>query len=152
MTNESPNGFITVNVGTPGNVRSLPLDAGKVWTVAEVLAWAELSADSYETRLNGQPATVATIVSDGQTLLLIAAVRGNFDDEHAQITVNVGTPGNVQKMSLDAGKTWTVAEVLAMAELSSDNYEMRLLGQPATDESLVTDGQTLLLIAAVRGN
>ena len=68
------------------------------------------------------------------------------------ITINVGTPGNLRKLQLDAGKNWTVAEVLAVAERDSQGYDVRVTGSPATDNSPVGDEQTVLLLAAVRGN
>lgn len=174
---------IKVNVGTPGNVRTLSLDAGKTWTAAEVLAVAEIPVTGYDMRINGKPSTGTATVVDGQTILLLAPVRGNLrfnipDDfgqpktivapvasseaaaaavpapapAPATLKVNVGTPGNVRPLALEAGKTWTVAEVLARAEISAQGYDVRVNGQPSTLQSPVGDNQTVLLLAPVRGN
>jgi hypothetical protein len=154
---------VRVNVGTPGNIRSINLDASKAWTVGEVLAQAQLSARGYDIRVNGQPANGASLVETGQTVLLLAPVRGNSgegaitgnpagDGDHQNINIKVGTPGNVRPLSLDGSRTWTVAEVLNIAELSASGYDLRVTGEPATGSSPVADGQTLLLLAPVRGN
>jgi len=45
--------------------------------VAEVLARAEISAQGYDVRVNGQPSTLQSPVGDNQTVLLLAPVRGN---------------------------------------------------------------------------
>lgn len=170
MTTENTPFTIKVNVGTPGNLRTLSLPADKVWTVADVLNMAELSTDGYDMRVNGLPATGPTVVSDNQTLLLLAPVRGNNTMESADgsvsvgsvgetaavpakpVKVNVGTPGNLRALELDGNKTWTVAEVLGLAELSTEGYDMRVNGLPADGSATITNGQTLLLLAPVRGN
>jgi sulfur carrier protein ThiS len=150
MTTENENGTIKVNVGTPGNVRAITLNAGHLWTVDEVLAAAELSSEGYDMRLTGEPVTGSSLVSEGQTLLLLAPVRGNFDDG-ASIKINAGTPGNIGTVTIE-GAFATVGNVLKQAELSADGYDIRVNGQPAKLDTMVTDGQTVLLLAPVRGN
>jgi len=170
MTPENTPSTIKVNAGTPGNLRVLSMAADKVWTVADVLAMAELSTEGYDVRVNGLPAESTTIVSDNQTILLLAPVRGNNTmasvdgspvfgavGESAAVPakpvkVNVGTPGNLRALELDGSKTWTVAEVLGAAELSTEGYDMRVNGLPADGSATITNGQTLLLLAPVRGN
>jgi len=162
---------IKVNVGTPGNVRPISLDGTKPWTVKEVLGLAELQSEGYDLRVNGQPTTADGPVTDGQTILLLAPVRGNLrtvpqapaseaaastetiiTPTPSTIKVNVGTPGNVRPITLDGSKAWTVSEVLGLAEYGSAGYDLRVNGQPATGLSSVTDNQTILLLAPVRGN
>jgi len=176
---------IKVNVGTPGNVRTVSLDGTKTWTVNEVLGIAEMSSEDYDVRVNGQPATGDSLVTADQTILLLAPVRGNLrtvpvlgtpaegagttavstetlvasastetlvTPAPSMIKINVGTPGNVRPISLDGSKSWTVNEVLGLAEFDPDGYDMRVNGQPADGFATVTDNQTILLLAPVRGN
>lgn len=75
--NNQNNDTTTINVGTPGNIRKLALSNSKSWTVSEVLNAAELSARGYDVRVNGQPANGDTAVTNNQTVLLLAPVRGN---------------------------------------------------------------------------
>lgn len=173
-------GTMKVNVGTPGNVRSIPLDQNRAWTVSEVLNLAEISPEGYDVRVNGTPANGTTPVTDGQTILLLAPVRGNLREEIAgpaaatttdapvvasvvasvvapvavveNIKVNVGTPGNVRPVSLSGDRQWSVGEVLNLAEISSEGYDVRVNGTPANNLSPVVNGQTILLLAPVRGN
>jgi hypothetical protein len=156
-----------INVGTPGNIRTLSMSGPKTWTVGQVLNAAELSTQGYDIRVNGVPATDITVVSEGQTVLLLAPVRGNGVDDHvptgvgtdmvpfvvpATIKINVGTPGNIRTLSLEAGRPWAVRDILTAADLSDRGYDLRVNGQPATAASIVTENQTVLLLAPVRGN
>jgi sulfur carrier protein ThiS len=163
-------GTMKVNVGTPGNVRTVPLDQNRAWTVSEVLNLAEISPEGYDVRVNGTPASGTTPVTDGQTILLLAPVRGNLREVIVppaaaettavvapvpvveNIKVNVGTPGNVRPVSLAGDRQWSVGEVLNLAEVSSEGYDVRVNGTPANNLSPVTNGQTILLLAPVRGN
>ena len=69
-------GTISVNVGVPGNIKKLVLE-GNSWTVQSVLKQAEVDASGYDIRVSGQPASLTTAVTDGQTVLLLRPVRGN---------------------------------------------------------------------------
>ena len=69
-------GTISVNVGVPGNIKKLVLE-GNSWTVQSVLRQAEVDASGYDIRVSGQPASLTTAVTDGQTVLLLRPVRGN---------------------------------------------------------------------------
>jgi hypothetical protein len=42
-----------------------------------VLKQAEVDASGYDIRVSGQPASLTTAVTDGQTVLLLRPVRGN---------------------------------------------------------------------------
>ena len=69
-------GTISVNVGVPGNIKKLVLE-GNTWTVKSVLEQAQVDASGYDIRVSGQPASLTTAVTDGQTVLLLRPVRGN---------------------------------------------------------------------------
>jgi sulfur carrier protein ThiS len=88
------------------------------------------------------------------------------------ITVLVGVPGNLKSVTLDAnnatvkdallkaelsaefdaGTTVTVADVLSKAEIKADGQDIRVAGQPANMNSVVTNGQTVLLFRPIAGN
>ncbi|MBI4533894.1 MAG: hypothetical protein HY711_08085 [Candidatus Melainabacteria bacterium] len=72
----APASTITVNVGVPGNIRKLVLEGNK-WSVKDVLNYAEINASGYDLRVGGQPVNLDSPVADGQTILLLRAVRGN---------------------------------------------------------------------------
>ncbi|HEY9786787.1 MAG TPA: hypothetical protein V6D17_15400 [Candidatus Obscuribacterales bacterium] len=69
-------GTISVNVGVPGNIKKLVLEGNK-WTVGEVLKYAEVEYKGYDIRVGGQPVSLDSAVTDGQTILLLRPVRGN---------------------------------------------------------------------------
>lgn len=147
-TNNAAAATISVNVGHIGNVKKLVLE-GSGWTVQDVLKYAELNHDGYDIRVGGQPARLDSPVTDGQTVMLLRPVRGNTDG--GTISVNVGHIGNVKKLVLE-GNNWTVKDVIKYAELDASGYDIRVAGQPASLESPVTDGQTVMLLRPVRGN
>lgn len=70
----------------------------------------------------------------------------------ASITVNAGVAGNIKKLVLDGAKQWTVREVLQTAGFDSNGYEIRMSGEPVKDDTIVTDGRTILLLRPVVGN
>lgn len=61
----------------PGSVKTLPLDETVTWTVGKVLAEAQMSAQGFEIRVNGNPADLNTPVTADQTILLVRPVQGN---------------------------------------------------------------------------
>lgn len=67
------------------------------------------------------------------------------------LTVNVGVPGNIRKVTLDGPKP-TVADALRVSEFSADGYEIRMGGEPARLDTPLVDGRTILLLRPVRGN
>jgi hypothetical protein len=68
---------ITVNVGVPGNIKKVVLGGAQRHTVGEALSAAGLSANGYDVRVAGNPVTLDSPVTDGQTVLLLRPVRGN---------------------------------------------------------------------------
>ena len=137
---------LTVRVGQlPGVVQEIALEDGA--TVADALAAAELDSEGYEVRVNGTPAEGTTSVSEGQTVLLIKKIKGNAD----HIMVRVGQlPGVVLEIALNGDRT--VSAAIAAAELDSEGYEVRVNGTPAEGTTLLTEGQTVLLIKKIKGN
>lgn len=69
-----------------------------------------------------------------------------------QYSVNIGPPGNMTKVQLDASKQWTVADVLNQAGLDAANREIRVGGDIASLDTPINSDQTILLVRPVRGN
>jgi sulfur carrier protein ThiS len=68
--------FITVRIGKlPGRIVEVALNGDR--SVAAALEAAELDQAGYEVRVNATPADTATILEDGDTLLLVKKVKGN---------------------------------------------------------------------------
>jgi len=136
MKNETSidtNASATVNLNTPGNLRHTivhqPLRVGLRQSVS-----AEVESGS-------------TAAVEGSS-----TAPANCAPQATLISVRVGAPGNVRALQLDGSKSWTASEILAQAKLPADGYDLRINGLPSRGDSLVKDGQTLLLLAPVRGN
>ena len=68
--------FITVRVGKlPGRIQEFGLNGDR--SVADALKAAELDYDGFEIRVNGDLATMETVLSDGNTVTLIKKITGN---------------------------------------------------------------------------
>lgn len=74
------------------------------------------------------------------------------ENANVQYSVNIGPPGNMTKVLLDANKEWTVADVLREANLDASNREIRVGGDIAAMDTPITGDQTILLVRPVRGN
>ena len=60
-------------------------------------------------------------------------------------------PGRIQEVAVD--ETTTIADALALAELSAEGFEVKLDGTPVTDlTASATTGSVLLLTKKVKGN
>ena len=69
------------------------------------------------------------------------------------LAVRVGClPGQIQNILLDVVGELTVADALATAKLVPEGYEIRINGTPAGLDSLLTQGDTVLLVRKIRGN
>ncbi len=70
------NDHIIVRVGRlPGRITDIALNGDR--SVSAALAAAEIDAAGYEARLNGSPAEPATLMEEGDTLLLVKKIKGN---------------------------------------------------------------------------
>jgi sulfur carrier protein ThiS len=68
---------IIVKVGKlPGRIQEVAVEDGA--SVADALEAAELDVTGYEIRLNGSPVDVDTELEDGDTLLLVKKIKGNY--------------------------------------------------------------------------
>lgn len=65
--------------------------------------------------------------------------------------VRVGKfPGTLKEVEVK-GKS-VVADILAVAELTSEGYELRLNGSPASIQDRVEPGDTVYLVKPIKGN
>jgi sulfur carrier protein ThiS len=70
-------GYITVRVGRlPGRIAEIALNGGR--TVADALEATELDPAGYEVRVNGSPCGLEAGLEDGDTLLLVKKIKGNY--------------------------------------------------------------------------
>lgn len=59
-------------------------------------------------------------------------------------------PGTLK--SIDVPEGAAVADILAVAELSEEGYDLRLNGSPASLKDRVSPGDTVYLVKPIRGN
>lgn len=72
--------------------------------------------------------------------------------EASQDMVRVGkVPGQIKEFVID-DTTNTVGKVLELAELDYTGHEIRLNNSPATTDSQVKGGDTVLLLKKIKGN
>jgi len=137
--------YITAKIGKlPGKINSFSFDEGV--TVRSALNSAEIDADGYEVRVNDTLVEdLTTSLPDGATVLLSRKIKGNQD------AVKAGKlPGRLHEYAVDHGST--VRDVLNMAELDADGYEIRIGDSLAEMGTVVTDGDTILLSRKIKGN
>lgn len=114
-------------------------------TVGDVLATANLDAEGYEIRLNGSVADTDARVTDGAKVFLVKKIKGN------QSVVTVGkVPGTLSELAVESGAT--VEDVLELAELNSEGYEIRVNGRVSSLEDTVSDGSKVFLVKKIKGN
>lgn len=144
MTNTT-NAIKTVRVGVmPGRINEFAVEVGT--PVSAVLELADLSSTGFEIKVDGQVASVDTVVTNDTNLILLAKqVKGNA-------TVRIGVmPGRINEFALD--ETTTVREALQIAELSAEGFEVKADGAKVTDLDAPIGSTSLLLLAKqVKGN
>lgn len=70
-----------------------------------------------------------------------------YSDTH----VRVGKfPGTLKEVEVK--ETSVVADILAIAELTSEGYDLRLNGSPASIQDRVEPGDTVYLVKPIKGN
>lgn len=68
----------TVTVGfLLGDKKEVEIEKGSTKSVADLLALAKLDATGHNVRVDGEPATLKTLVKEGQEVLLLKPVQGN---------------------------------------------------------------------------
>lgn len=135
---------ITVRAGTvPGTLQDVALNSGA--TVADALRQANLSAEGFQVRVNGESADSSRQLQEGDTVLLTRQIKGN------QTVVRAGTvPGTLASVAVNDGAT--VADVLSTGNLSAEGFQVRRNGETVSLSDTVEDGDTILLTRQIKGN
>jgi hypothetical protein len=134
-----------VKVGVmPGRISEVVVEIGS--TVAQVLEIAEVNADGYEIKVDGVVASLDTKVTESTNLVLLTKqIKGN-----ALVKVGV-MPGRVNEVYVEDSAT--VAQILAVAEVNADGYEVKVDGVKVTDFNTVAGTAGLILLTKqIKGN
>ena len=136
----------TVRVGQmPGKINEFAVEIGT--SIGSLLELAELNAEGFEIKVDGQVATTDSVVTNNTNLVLLAKqVKGNSG------TVRIGQmPGRIEEYALDSGATF--ADALSIAGLSSEGFEVKADGAKVTDLNSEVGSTSLILLAKqVKGN
>jgi len=130
----------------PGRITEVVVEVGT--SIKDVLELAELDATGFEIKVDGNPATLDTKVTENTNLVILAQqVKGNSEK-----IVRVGKmPGRIQEILVQPGMK--VREVLAMAELDPSGFEIKVDGQVSSLDATVTENTNLIILAQkVKGN
>lgn len=137
--------MLNVRIGTmPGRINEFALENGA--TVKEALEIADLTAEGYQIKVNGEQADEEKVLSDGDLVLLVKQIKGNSEP-----LVRVGTmPGRINEYAVLADAT--VEDVLEIADLTAEGYQIKVNGEMATLDTPVNDGDLVLLVKQIKGN
>ncbi len=127
------NSHISVRIGRlPGRISEITLNGDR--TVATALATAGLTADGYEVRVQGAPATPATVLNEGDLVLLVKKIKGNTN---GFIVVRVGRVPGPALISV-AVEVATVEAALSAAGIT-----------PTTDEVVYLNDELAMLASSI---
>ena len=132
----------------PGRTVEVALAEGGA-TVAEALRLGEFTDTAdFKVRVNGEDAGLETMVENGDTVILTKEIKGN-NDEFVKIAK---VPGRTVEVALsDDGAS--VAQALALGEFSETaDFKIRVNGEDAGLETLVYNGDTVILTKEIKGN
>ncbi len=149
----------TVTVGfLIGGRQEVSVEKGSTTSVQDLLAKANIDPKGHDVRVDGDPATMKTLVKPGQEVLLLKPVQGNLPSlsksgDEPQSTVTVGfLIGGRQEVPVEKGSSNSVQDLLAKAKIDPKGHDVRVDGDPATMKTLVKAGQEVLLLKPVQGN
>ncbi len=133
----------TVTIAQTGSVTPVAFTAGM--TVGAALAIADQSVgEDRELRVNGQVATEETVLSANDTVLIVGAIRG------AAGTVTIAQTGSVTPVDFAEGMT-VGAALRAADQTVGEDRELRVNGQVATEDTVLSANDTVLIVGAIRG-
>ena len=137
--------MLNVRIGTmPGRINEFALENGA--TVKEALEIADLATEGYQIKVNGEQVDEGKILSDGDLVLLVKQIKGNSEP-----LVRIGTmPGRINEYAVLADAT--VEDVLEIADLTAEGYQIKINGEIATLDTPVGDGDLVLLVKQIKGN
>lgn len=135
--------FINIRIGRlPGRIQEIALNGDR--TVATALATAGLDAAGFEIRVQGQPATPATTLAEGDLVLLVKKIKGNADF----IVVRVGrVPGPPLTEVAVADQTVRAAIQAADLALALPGEVVFVNDSLAELATRVADGDTVVIKA-----
>lgn len=139
----------TVRVGMmPGRIEEFVVEAGT--PISNLLEMAGLSASGFDVKVDGvkvenlsSPVTTST-----NLILLVKQIKGN-----AEKTVRVGMmPGRISEFAVSTDNT--IADVLALADLNSSGYDVKVDGVKVDNLSTKITSSTnlILLVKQIKGN
>lgn len=130
----------------PGRITEVVVEVGT--SIKDVLEIAGLDANGFEIKVDGNAATLDTVVKEDTNLVILAQqVKGNSEK-----IVRVGKmPGRITEVLVQPGMK--VGEVLNMANLDPTGFEIKVDGQASSLDATVTEDTNLIILAAqVKGN
>ena len=135
---------MAITIGkVPGTLQNIAVEDGA--TVADALSAAGLAVDGFEIKINGATGTTSTRLVDNAKVFLVKKIKGN------QMAVTVGkVPGTLQNIAVEDGAT--VADVLRVAGLSAEGFEIKINGATGTTSSTVSDNAKVFLVKKIKGN
>ena len=137
--------MLNVRIGTmPGRINEFVLENGA--TVKEALEIADLTAEGYQIKVNGEQVDEEKVLNDGDLVLLVKQIKGNSEQ-----LVRIGTmPGRINEYAVLTGAT--VEDVLEIADLTAEGYQIKVNGEMAALDTPVNDGDLVLLVKQIKGN
>jgi sulfur carrier protein ThiS len=141
----------TVKVGQmPGRINEYAVEEGT--SIRALLELAELNPTGFDVKVDGVKVTDldnTTVSATTSMVILAQQVKGNSGG-----TVKVGKmPGRINEYAVEIGTS--IADVLELAELSTDGFDVKVDGVKVTDLSgtQVTDSTSMIILAQqVKGN
>ena len=133
-----------IRVGSmPGKIQEVAVEVGT--TIKEVLEIAELEVAGKEVKIDGVVSELTDVVTDSTKLvLLVSRVKGNG-------IVKIGVmPGRITEIAVEDDAT--VAEIIEIAELDAEGYEIKVDGVVSTEETVAGTAKLVLLCKRVKGN
>ena len=139
----------TVRVGMmPGRIEEFVVEAGT--PISNLLEMAGLNASGFDVKVDGvkvenlnSPITAST-----NLILLVKQIKGN-----AEKTVRVGMmPGRISEFAVSTDNT--IADVLAIADLNSSGFDVKVDGVKIDNLSTKITSSTnlILLVKQIKGN
>lgn len=113
-------------------------------TLAQALGLAEMDAEGFEPRVNGRPATDATVLANGDIVTLVPKIKGG------QLLVKVAKLG-ARVVELYVPDGTTVGQAIVQAEFDAEGFEVRVNGTPARDADELSDGAIVTLVPKIKG-
>lgn len=139
----------TVRVGMmPGRIEEFVVEAGT--PISNLLEMAGLNASGFDVKVDGVKVEnlSSPITASTNLILLVKQIKGN-----AEKTVRVGMmPGRISEFAVSTDNT--IADVLAIANLNSSGFDVKVDGVKIDNLSTKITSSTnlILLVKQIKGN